>query len=73
MTSKEFKPLIDPILKNNPVSVMALGICAALAITVKLEPAIVMALALIFVTGLSNLVISLMRNYIPHNIRGCDL
>lgn len=68
--SKKYrKYLVDPINDNNPITVQILGICSALAVTVKLEPAIVMTLAVIFVTAFSNLIISLLRNTIPFRIR----
>ena len=68
--SKKNKKLItDPFNDNNPITVQVLGICSALAITVKLEPAIVMALSVTVVTAFGNLVISLMRNLIPSRIR----
>ncbi|HHV04069.1 MAG: NADH:ubiquinone reductase (Na(+)-transporting) subunit D [Bacteroidales bacterium] len=60
---------LDPIFKNNPVSVLALGICSALAVTVKLEPAMVMALSVTLVTGFSELILSLLRNTVPNRIR----
>ncbi len=59
----------DPLNENNPITVQVLGICSALAITVKLMPAIVMALSVMVVVAFSNLIISLMRNYIPNRIR----
>ncbi len=59
----------DPLNENNPITVQVLGICSALAITVKLMPAIVMALSVMVVVAFSNLIISLMRNYIPMRIR----
>jgi Na+-transporting NADH:ubiquinone oxidoreductase subunit D len=68
-SSKNFKHLFDPIIKENPVTAHVLGICAALAVTVKLEPALVMGLSVIVVTAFSNLIISSMRNIIPNNIR----
>lgn len=55
--------------RDNPIVVQILGICSALAVTVKLETAITMSLALIVVVTLSNGIISLIRNLIPHNIR----
>lgn len=61
--------LIDPLDDNNPITVQVLGICSALAITVQLKPAIVMALSVMVVTGCSNLIVSLMRNLIPNRIR----
>jgi len=54
---------------NNPVTIQVLGICSALAVTVKLEPAIVMSLSLMVVCAFSNLIISLLRNTIPSRIR----
>ncbi|OOF36892.1 NADH:ubiquinone reductase (Na(+)-transporting) subunit D [Rodentibacter trehalosifermentans] len=61
--------LLAPIAKNNPIALQILGICSALAVTTKLETAFVMAIAVVFVTGLSNLFVSLIRNYIPNSIR----
>ena len=61
--------LKDPLMDNNPISTQVLGICSALAVTVQLQTAIVMSLAVIFVTACSNLLISLLRNKIPSNIR----
>lgn len=61
--------LLGPLSKNNPVIVQILGICSALAVTVKLEPAIVMALSVTAVTAFSNVIISLLRNTIPNRIR----
>ncbi|MDR2036555.1 MAG: NADH:ubiquinone reductase (Na(+)-transporting) subunit D [Bacteroidales bacterium] len=68
-SSKKLKPLLEPIWKDNPVTIQVLGICSALAVTVKLEPALVMAISVTAVTGCSNFVISLLRNYIPNSIR----
>lgn len=61
--------LFNPFSKNNPVIVQILGICSALAVTAKLEPAIVMGLSVIAVLAFSNVIISLLRNTIPTNIR----
>lgn len=61
--------LVDPLDDNNPITVQVLGICSALAITVQLKPAIVMALSVMVVTGFSNLIVSFMRNLIPNRIR----
>ncbi len=58
-----------PLFKGNPISVLVLGICSALAVTVQLEGALVMALSVTFVTAFSSLIISLMRNTIPNRIR----
>ena len=69
MASKNFKLLSNPFNLDNPVTVQILGICSALAVTVKLKPAIVMGISVTIVTAVSNLVISWMRNYIPPRIR----
>ncbi len=66
---KYLQYLREPINKNNPITVQILGICSALAVTVKLKPAIVMGIAVIFVVSMSNLIISLLRNTIPYRIR----
>lgn len=63
------KLLSDPLNDNNPITVQVLGICSALAITVQLEPAIVMTLAVVFVMAFSNMIISILRNSIPSRIR----
>jgi len=67
--TREFQTFSEPIIRNNPVFIQSLGICSALAVTVQLKTAIVMALSLTFVTAFSSLAISLMRNVIPRNIR----
>ncbi|PID40257.1 MAG: NADH:ubiquinone reductase (Na(+)-transporting) subunit D [Proteobacteria bacterium] len=67
--SPTFKAFSEPVLKNNPVFIQSLGICSALAVTVQLKTAIVMALAMTMVTAFSSLIISAMRNVIPRNIR----
>lgn len=59
----------DPLMDNNPISTQVLGICSALAVTVQLQTAIVMSLAVISVTAFSNVLISLVRNKVPSNIR----
>lgn len=61
--------LFNPLSKNNPVIVQVLGICSVLAVTAKLEPSIVMGLSVIAVLAFSNVIISLLRNTIPTNIR----
>ena len=63
------KNLTGPLSANNPVIVQILGICSALAVTVKMEPALVMGLSVIVVTAFANLVMSLLRNGIPSRIR----
>lgn len=68
--AKEIKQvLINPIANNNPIALQVLGICSALAVTTKLEKALVMALALTVVTAFSNLFISIIRNHIPASVR----
>ena len=59
----------NPLSKNNPVTVQMLGICSALAVTSKLEPAVIMAISVTAVTGFSNLILSLLRNTVPSRIR----
>lgn len=59
----------NPFSKNNPVIVQVLGICSCLAVTAKLEPAIVMGISVIMVLAFSNVIISLIRSTIPTNIR----
>ncbi len=68
-SAKVLKLLTAPLGSNNPVTIQLLGICSALAVTAKLKPAFVMALSVIFVCGLSNLIISIMRKGIPSRIR----
>ena len=63
------KLFLDPLVDNNPISKQVLGICSALAVTVKLEQAVVMTLALTFVVTMSNVIISMLRNYIPSSVR----
>ncbi|MBO5809855.1 MAG: NADH:ubiquinone reductase (Na(+)-transporting) subunit D [Bacteroidales bacterium] len=67
--SKNLELLTAPLRKANPVTVLILGICSALAVTAKLKPALVMALSVTVVIALSNLVISLLRKGIPSKIR----
>ena len=61
--------ILNPILKGNPITVLVLGICSSHAVTVQLKGACVMALSVIAVTGLSSLVVSLLRNTIPNRVR----
>ena len=63
------KNVTGPLSANNPIIVQILGICSALAVTVKLEPAFVMGLSVMVVTAFANLVMSLLRNGIPSRIR----
>ena len=70
LLSKKNKSLLtDPLDDNNPVTVQVLGICSALAITVQLKPAVVMAISVLFVMSVANVVVSLLRKYIPSRIR----
>jgi Na+-transporting NADH:ubiquinone oxidoreductase subunit D len=68
-SKKNRKLLVDPLNTNNPVTVQVLGICSALAVTIQIETALVMAMGLTFVTAFSSLFISLIRNSIPSRIR----
>jgi Na+-transporting NADH:ubiquinone oxidoreductase subunit D len=63
------KLLLSPIADNNPIALQILGVCSALAVTTKLETAVVMAIAVSFVTAFSSAIISAIRNYIPNSIR----
>lgn len=58
-----------PLIRNNPIAIQILGVCSALAVTVKMQTAIVMALAVAFTTGFSSFFISILRNYIPNSVR----
>ena len=69
MASTDRETLLDPLINNNPIALQVLGLCSALAVTTKMETAFVMSLAVVAVTALSNLSISLIRNYIPSSIR----
>jgi Na+-transporting NADH:ubiquinone oxidoreductase subunit D len=61
--------LLSPIFDNNPIALHVLGICSALAVTTKLETSVAMAASVTFVLALSNVAVSLIRHYIPNNIR----
>ena len=67
--SKTWLPLVNPLSKDNPVIVQVLGICSALAVTAKLEPAVVMTISVAAVLAFANVIISLLRNTIPNSIR----
>ncbi len=69
LSKRNLQLLKDPLNDNNPISVQVLGICSALAVTVQLKPAIVMAISVMAVVALSNVIISLIRNLIPDRIR----
>ncbi len=69
LNKKNRAVLFNPLSKDNPVLVQILGICSSLAVTAKLEPAIVMGISVTAVTAFSNVIISFMRNTIPNSIR----
>ncbi|ALM06448.1 Na(+)-translocating NADH-quinone reductase subunit D [Sediminicola sp. YIK13] len=69
LSKKDTGLILDPLADNNPITIQVLGICSALAITAELKASIVMAISVLFVLGLGNVVISLMRNIIPSKIR----
>lgn len=69
LSKKDTGLILDPLADNNPITIQVLGICSALAITAELKASIVMAFSVMFVLGLGNVVISLMRNIIPSKIR----
>ncbi len=69
LTKAQREALVDPLFNNNPIALQVLGICSALAVTTKMETAVVMSIALTVVLCGSNVVISLLRNYIPASIR----
>lgn len=69
MNAKLKETILNPILKGNPITVLVLGICSSLAVTVQMKGALVMGLSVIVVTALSNFVVSLMRNSIPNRVR----
>jgi Na+-transporting NADH:ubiquinone oxidoreductase subunit D len=67
--AKTREVLLDPLFNNNPIALQVLGICSALAVTTKMETAVVMAAAVVFVVAFANLLVSILRNLIPTNIR----
>ena len=69
LSKKDAALIKDPLADNNPITIQVLGICSALAITAELEAAIVMSISVLFVLGIGNVVIFLMRNIIPSKIR----
>lgn len=69
ISNKTKEVFLGPLSKNNPITVQVLGICSALAVTAKLEPAIVMGLSVTIIGAFSNVIISLVRNTIPNRIR----
>jgi len=69
LSKKSKLVLTDPMVSNNPISAQVLGICSALAVTVKMETAIVMTLAVIFVLTMSNTTVAALRKFIPNRVR----
>lgn len=67
--SKAYKVFMEALINQNPISVLVLGICSALAVTIQLKPSVVMVFAMTFVLTMSNVIISLLRRVIPKNIR----
>jgi Na+-transporting NADH:ubiquinone oxidoreductase subunit D len=59
----------DPLIANNPITLQVLGVCSALAVTTKLETAVVMTLAVTLVTAFSSMFISMIRHHIPNSVR----
>jgi len=66
---RERSALVDPIIANNPIGVQVLGICSALAVTTRMDKALVMGIGVILVTALASTAVSLVRNYTPGSIR----
>ncbi len=69
MDKQQREALLDPLFSNNPIAYQVLGICSALAVTTKMETALVMSIAVTAVTALSSLAVSIIRNYIPSSVR----
>ena len=69
LSKKDANLIKDPLADNNPITIQVLGICSALAITAELKASVVMAISVLFVLGVGNVVISLLRNIIPAKIR----
>ncbi len=69
MADKTRDVLFNPLFNDNPIALQILGICSALAVTTKMETAVTMSLAVLFVLSLSNTAVSLIRNFIPSSIR----
>jgi len=67
--SESKKIISDPLSINNPISLQVLGICSALAVTIRLDQAIIMTIAVIFVLCSSNVILSALRNFIPSRVR----
>ena len=69
LSKKSKKAITDPLSTNNPITLQVLGICSALAVTVKMDTAVVMTLAVVAVLSISNTLIALLRNFIPTKVR----
>ena len=69
LNKKSKAVLSDPLMNNNPITLQVLGICSALAVTIRMDTAVVMTLAVVVVMSISNTLISLLRNYIPGKVR----
>lgn len=69
LSKRRRKFVMDPLTDDNPILVQVLGICSALAVTVKMEPTLIMSISVVFVIVFSNLIISLIRNLIPQRVR----
>ena len=69
LSKRRKKFITDPLNDDNPISIQVLGICSALAVTVKMQPTLVMSVAVVFVVVFSNLIISLMKDLIPGRVR----
>ena len=67
--SKSREVLLDPLIDNNPIGLQVLGICSALAVTTKMETAVVMSLAVLFVLTASTVAVSVLRKMIPPSVR----
>ncbi len=69
LSKRRKKFITDPLNEDNPITIQVLGICSALAVTVKMEPTLVMSISVVFVIVFSNLIISLIRNLVPNRVR----
>ena len=69
LSKRDSKLILDPLSDNNPITIQVLGICSALGITAELEASVVMSIAVLFVMGIGNVVISLIRNIVPSRIK----
>ena len=68
-SKKNMELISNPVNNDNPITIQVLGICSALAITVKLKPAVVMAISVVFVLSFANVIVSIIRNFIPNRVR----